>query len=60
MLCAWTSLTSLAPDDPRTVYVANDASVYVSHDLGGTWTSLKRNLPNAMCVDLVFHQDAAR
>ena len=48
----------VSPDEPRTVWVANDASVYVSHDLGGTWSSLKRNLPNTMCVDLVYHQGA--
>ena len=48
----------VSPDEPRTVYVANDASVYVSHDQGGTWHSLKRNLPNTMCVDLVYHEGA--
>jgi photosystem II stability/assembly factor-like uncharacterized protein len=48
----------VSPDEPRTVFVANDAGVYVSHDLGGNWSSLKRNLPNTMCVDLVYH-DAA-
>jgi photosystem II stability/assembly factor-like uncharacterized protein len=48
----------VSPDEPRTVYVANDVSVYVSHDLGGSWSSLKRNLPNTMCVDLVYHQGA--
>lgn len=48
----------ISPDDPQTVFVANDAGVYVSHDLGGRWHSLKRNLPNTMCVDLVYHQGA--
>ena len=48
----------VSPDEPRTVYVASDAGVHVSHDLGGTWSSLKRNLPNTMCVDLVYHQGA--
>jgi photosystem II stability/assembly factor-like uncharacterized protein len=48
----------VSPDDPKTVYVASDAGIHVSKDLGGTWSSLKRNLPNTMCVDLVFHQGA--
>ena len=48
----------VSPDEPRTVYVANDAGVYVSHDLGATWHNLKRNLPNTMFVDLVYHQGA--
>jgi photosystem II stability/assembly factor-like uncharacterized protein len=48
----------VSPDEPQTVYIGNDAGVYVSHNLGGAWTSLKRNLPNTMCVDLVYHQGA--
>ena len=48
----------VSPDGPNTVYVANDAGVYVSHDLGATWHNLKRNLPNTMCVDLVYHEGA--
>lgn len=48
----------VSPDDPGTVFVANDAGVYVSRDLGGTWRSLRRNLPNTMCVDLVYHERA--
>jgi hypothetical protein len=49
---------AIPPDEPKTVYVCNDAGVHVSHDLGGDWKSLKRNLPNTMCVDLVYHQGA--
>ena len=49
---------AIPPDEPQTVYVCNDAGVHVSHDLGGAWSSLKRNLPNTMCVDLVYHQGA--
>jgi hypothetical protein len=49
---------AIPPDEPKTVYVCNDAGVHVSHDLGGAWRSLKRNLPNTMCVDLVYHQGA--
>jgi len=44
------------PDDPRTVYVANDAGVFASGDGGGMWRNLTRNLPNVMVVDLV-HQE---
>ena len=47
---------AIPPDEPNTIYVCNDAGIYVSHDLGGTWRSLKRNLPNTMFVDLVYHQ----
>jgi photosystem II stability/assembly factor-like uncharacterized protein len=46
----------VSPDEPKTVFVANDAGIYVSHDLGATWHNLKRNLPNTMFVDLVYHQ----
>ena len=49
---------AIPPDEPKTVYVCNDAGVHVSHDLGGAWRSLKRNLPNTMCVDLVYHRGA--
>lgn len=48
----------IPPDEPQTVYVSSDAGVHVSRDLGNTWSSLKRNLPNTMCVDLVYHQGA--
>jgi hypothetical protein len=30
----------------------------MSNDLGATWHNLKRNLPNTMFVDLVYHQGA--
>jgi photosystem II stability/assembly factor-like uncharacterized protein len=46
----------VSPDQPNTVYVCSDAGIHVSRDLGGTWRSLKRNLPNTMCVDLVYHE----
>ena len=48
----------VSPDEPRTVYVCSDAGIHVSRDLGGTWSSLKRNLPNTMFVDLVYNQGA--
>jgi photosystem II stability/assembly factor-like uncharacterized protein len=43
-------------DDAQTIFVCNDAGVYASYDLGRTWRSLKRNLPNTMMIDLVYHQ----
>jgi len=38
--------------------VANDAGIYTSRDLGANWHNLKRNLPNTMFVDLVYHHGA--
>ena len=46
----------IRPDDPKTLYVANDAGVFVSHDSGSTWMNMTRNLPNVMVVDLVLHE----
>src|SRR5881392_3035264 len=48
----------VSPDEPQRVFVANDAGIYVSRDLGATWHNLRRNLPNTMFVDLVYHQGA--
>src|SRR5204862_5392788 len=48
----------VSPDEPQTVFLANDAGIYVSRDLGATWHKLRRNLPNTMFVDLVYHQGA--
>src|SRR5262249_2500060 len=45
----------IPPDSPQTIYVGNDAGVFVSKDMGGQWQSLTRNLPNVMVVDLVYH-----
>ena len=41
---------------PETVYVCNDAGVFVSTDGGGDWQNLTRNLPNVQIVDLVYHE----
>jgi hypothetical protein len=42
------------------VYVGNDAGVFVLDSAAGTWMNLTKNLPNAMVVDLVYHEkDAA-
>jgi photosystem II stability/assembly factor-like uncharacterized protein len=46
----------IRPDAPRTVYVANDAGVFVSRDAGRTWMNMTANLPNVMVVDLVLHE----
>jgi len=45
---------TIARDAPNTLYVGNDAGVFTSPDTGRTWTSLTRNLPNVMVVDLVY------
>lgn len=39
------------------VYVGNDAGVFVSHDFGGLWRTVTRNLPNVSVVDLVYHNN---
>jgi photosystem II stability/assembly factor-like uncharacterized protein len=46
----------IRPDNPKTIYVGNDAGVFVSHDAGRTWENMTANLPNVMIVDLVLHQ----
>ena len=47
----------IPPDDTQSIFVCSDAGVHHSPDFGQTWTSLNRNLPNVMVVDLVYHQD---
>lgn len=42
-------------DDPNKVYVGNDAGVFVLDTVAGVWLNLTKNLPNAMVVDLVYH-----
>jgi len=46
----------IRPDQPKTIYVGNDAGVFVSHDSGKTWINMTGNLPNATVVDLVLHE----
>jgi photosystem II stability/assembly factor-like uncharacterized protein len=46
----------IRPDEPQTVYVANDAGVFVSNDSGATWMNMTQNLPNVMVVDLVLQE----
>ncbi len=42
------------PDNPKEIYVANDAGVYVTTDLGANWRNISDNLPTSMYVDLVY------
>jgi len=46
----------IRPDQPQTVYVGNDAGVFVSHDFGVTWENMTQNLPNVSIVDLVLQE----
>jgi photosystem II stability/assembly factor-like uncharacterized protein len=46
----------IRPNAPKTVYVGNDAGVFVSHDSGNTWQNMTGNLPNVMIVDLVLQE----
>jgi photosystem II stability/assembly factor-like uncharacterized protein len=49
----------IRPDAPETIYVGNDAGVFVSPDSGRTWMNMTANLPNVMVVDLVLHEKDA-
>jgi photosystem II stability/assembly factor-like uncharacterized protein len=49
----------IRPDALKTVYIGNDAGVFVSPDFGETWMNMTANLPNAMVVDLVLHEKDA-
>ncbi|HEY0671258.1 MAG TPA: hypothetical protein VGD27_03275 [Longimicrobiales bacterium] len=42
--------------EPETLYVCNDAGVFVTYDGGASWLSLTRNLPRVMVIDLVHHE----
>jgi photosystem II stability/assembly factor-like uncharacterized protein len=43
-------------DELDKVYVGNDAGVFVLETATGRWMNLTKNLPNAMVVDLVYHE----
>jgi len=43
-------------DELDKVYVANDAGVFLLDTASGLWLNLTKNLPNAMVVDLVYHE----
>jgi photosystem II stability/assembly factor-like uncharacterized protein len=42
------------PDNTNEVYVANDAGVFMTTDLGRNWRNISDNLPTSMYVDLVY------
>lgn len=42
-------------DDPKKIFVGNDAGVFAWNERDGTWSNLSKNLPHAMVVDLVYH-----
>jgi photosystem II stability/assembly factor-like uncharacterized protein len=42
------------PDKPNEIYVANDAGVYVTTNLGRSWRNISDNLPTSTYVDLVY------
>jgi photosystem II stability/assembly factor-like uncharacterized protein len=46
----------IRPDEPGKVYVGNDAGVFVFDTKTGGWSNLTGNLPNAMVIDLVYHE----
>ena len=46
----------IPPDDPGSIYVANDVGVFKTTDMGVTWTNISSGLPNVMVVDLVYHR----
>ena len=43
-------------DELDKIYVGNDAGVFVLDTASGLWANLTKNLPNAMVVDLVYHE----
>jgi hypothetical protein len=45
----------IRPEEPNSLYVGNDAGVFVLDMVAGTWMNLTKNLPNAMVIDLVYH-----
>jgi photosystem II stability/assembly factor-like uncharacterized protein len=47
------------PQDSNRLFVATDAGVYVTNDLGGTWETLGTGLPLGVMADLELH-DATR
>jgi photosystem II stability/assembly factor-like uncharacterized protein len=46
----------IRPDELNKVYVGNDAGVFVLDTDSGVWMNLTKKLPNAMVVDLVYHE----
>lgn len=48
------------PSDRDRLWVACDLGVYESRDAGGSWSLFGVGLPNALAVDLVFHESSRR
>jgi ligand-binding sensor domain-containing protein len=44
------------PASPNTLYVSSDAGVFMSTDLGKTWSNFTLKLPNTMVIVLVYQQ----
>lgn len=45
------------PENPKLIFAALDAGVFVSFDGGDVWESLELNLPAAWCRDLAIEQN---
>jgi hypothetical protein len=43
------------PADSQTLYVGTDSGVYVTQNLGGTWSALGSGMPNTVVADLYLH-----
>jgi photosystem II stability/assembly factor-like uncharacterized protein len=48
------------PSNPNRFWVACDLGVYKSQDAGGHWSLFGVDLPNALAVDLLFHEPSRR
>lgn len=49
------NVIAVDPNDNQTLYVGNDAGVYVTHNLGGTWAALGSGMPNTVVSDFYLH-----
>ena len=47
---------TIPASSPDTIYICNDAGLFVSMDAGDNWQNVTRNLPNVQIVDLVYHE----
>ena len=52
-LPTWT--LQIDPTQANTLYVGNDTGVFVTHDLGSTWSTLSTGLPNAQVFQLILN-----